>query len=115
MSVDEKKGKSLTWEEKDRLVDEMRRSGLTQRAWCDGRGIHLRTLRHWIHERNLRERKESSPQPVAWLAVNGKSQTTKTESAGPLEVKIGAFAVRVSPGFDPATFADVCRALSNLC
>ena len=48
MSAEEKKGKSLTQEEKDRLVDEMRHSGQTQQAWCDERGIRLRTLRHWI-------------------------------------------------------------------
>ena len=115
MSVDEKKVKSLTWEEKDRLVEEMRRSGLTQQEWCDGRGIRLRTLRHWIHERNRREREEKSPQPVAWLAINEKSPTMKTEPAGALEVKIGVFTVRVSPGFDPAMFESACRTLSKLC
>ena len=92
MSIEEGKGKSLTQEE-----------------WCDAQGIRLRTLRHWIHERNRREREESSPQPVSWLAVNEKSQTIKTESAGALEVKIGVFTVRVSPGFDSAMFESVWR------
>ena len=116
MSVEEVKVKSLTREDKDRLVEEARNSGQTQKERCTSRGIRLRTLRSWICTKNRREKKAGrSAVPVAWFEVNERADTRAIRPCTAMEVCIGLCVVRVSFGFDRALFADVCRTLSELC
>ena len=120
MSVEEVKGKDPTREEKDRLVEESRSSGQTQKEWCTSHGIRLRTLRSWICDKNRRERETPESQdPVTWIEAGVSERSRKTNpqvfNSCTVEVCIGPFVVRVSSGFDRAMFADICRTLSELC
>lgn len=118
MSTEGRDGKKLSREEKDRLVEEARASMQTQKEWCAERGIRLRTLRHWVCDKNRREKKaEPTAESVTWLEINAISQKREGQAFGPspLEVHIGVYEVRVFPNFDRTLFADVCRTLSELC
>jgi hypothetical protein len=107
------RAKGKTSAEWSRLISEQRSSGETQKAWCTARGISLRTFRDWAY---MLKREEAGT-AVDWLELENQDALPGRcpPPSGFIEIFIGPCTVRVTPGFDRALFADVCKSLGELC
>lgn len=96
-------------------VEEWRSSGETATAFCEERGLKLRSLRYWSG-RMRREAGQALNETVAAHQVRIARVRTKRERAGaeetvvaavPIRVRVGEMAIEVVPGFDEETLARV--------
>lgn len=101
--------------ERARLVAEQHSSGKTQIAWCADHGISTKTFRRW--ERGIKGEEVEGNCAVNWIELNGCNSTHGLISVPDtvIEVLVGAYTVRVKPGFDRETMSDVCRMLGEIC
>jgi len=104
-----------TREEWARLAQEMRSSGMTQKAWSEAYGINLSSMRNSIKRRKKSEEQIASlneaETPVKWIEAIGAASNT---DRAVIEVMTGGYVIKVSAGFDRVTFIDICKALTAL-
>jgi hypothetical protein len=115
-----RRAKMRTSSEWARLEEEMRSSGMTQKAWCEANGINLGSIRNSIKRRKTRKEQITSHNetgiPVKWIeAILAVSKDTASNTApAVIEVMTGRYVIKVSAGFDRMTFIDICEALAAL-
>jgi hypothetical protein len=104
-----------TANERAGLVAEQRSSGKTQIAWCEDHGISIRTFSRWAL--GVKGREIEDNRAVDWVELNGFNSTPSLSSVSNavIEILVGAYTVRVKPGFDRETMSDVCRMLVEIC
>ena len=103
-----------------KLENEMRSSGMTQKAWCEAYGINLSSMRNSI--KRIKKTKEQITSlketgiPVKWIeAIPAVSKDTDSNAVPTfIEVMTGRYVIKVSAGFDRVTFIDICKALTAL-
>ena len=109
--------KRSEWE---RLEEEMRSSGMTQKAWSEAYGINLSSMRNSIkRRRNCIEQKISPKETdnrMKWIeAIPAVSKNNPSYTAPAcIEVMTGRYVIKVCAGFDRMTFIDICKALTAL-
>lgn len=95
-------------EQQAALVVECRASGMTAKAWCEGKGIEYRQYLTWATRLN----RESQPGPQLWADVT----ITKDECAiSEIRLNCGKWTICVGTGFSPALLADVLRVVDDVC
>jgi transposase-like protein len=101
--------------ERARLVAEQHSSGKTQIAWCEEHGISTKTFRRWVL--GAKGREVESNRAADWVELNGCNLTPDLSSVSNevIEILVGAYIVRVKPGFDRVMFSDICGILAGLC
>jgi hypothetical protein len=101
--------------ERAELVAEQRSSGKTQIAWCAEHGINTKTFRRW--EQSIKGGEAEGNRAVNWVELNGCNSASGLISVSDtvIEILVGAYTVRVKPGFDRETMSDVCRMLGEIC
>jgi hypothetical protein len=106
---------SRTAIERARLVAEQRSSGKTQIAWCEERGISRKTFSRWSC--CVRRGKYEDRSAVDWMEVDGRDLTPGLSSVtnADIEILVGAYTVRVKPGFDREAMLDICGMLGKIC
>ncbi len=82
------------WKER---LDDLKASGLTQKAWCQENQIPQSTLRYWI--RKLKS--EASAVPSSWLQLDPARQTM-TIPDSEIIVQRAGIRIILSPASDPA-------------
>ena len=92
-------GRRRSREEADRLAAEYEASGLSQREFCDQRGVPLKTFARYL-ARYRREQAGESRLPQ-WVAVEVAAK--HGDSAGLSVVLAGGRRIEVQPGFDAET------------
>ncbi len=93
--------KTKLWEER---VADFLSSGLTQKAWCEEKGIPGHQLGYWL-------RKHKSKKPTnRWVNL----PASHVVGSG-VSLKLGKVVLEVEPGFDEQTFVSVLRALMAAC
>lgn len=97
-------------EEAKQLAAEFAASGLTQRAFCERRGVALNTLARYV--KRYRERPAESDGGARWVAVEVAEHGTA--GSGLLVVLGGGRRVEVGRGFDAATLRQLVTALEGL-
>jgi hypothetical protein len=99
--------------ERARLVAEQHSSGKTQKAWCEEYEINTKTFRRWV----LGGREVQSDRAADWMELTGRDSTPGLISVSDVvtEILVGAYTVRVKPGFDREAMLDVCRMLGEIC
>jgi hypothetical protein len=103
-----------TTEERVRLVAEQHMSGKTRKAWCEERGINIRTFSNWV--RKSRDGTDDTS-TVDWVELNSDSASPESDCvrASDIEISAGPYTIRVKPGFDSRMLSDICRTLCELC
>jgi hypothetical protein len=108
-----------------RRVASWRASGLTSRAFCEGRPFSAGALRHWAYLLRQRETAVAAA-PAAVRLVRVERATDVVESSPPesdgaasarsesmMTIELGAARVLVPAGFDPATLRAALDALGD--
>jgi hypothetical protein len=98
------------------LLARQRSSGKKPKAWCDEHGINLKTFHNWLYK--LKREKHDNVNVMHWVELKDKETSPasfETVSSPVIEVSVGSYTVKVKAGFDPKTFSDICRSLSELC
>ena len=96
---EQRSGRRRSREEADRLAAECEASGLSQREFCDQRGVPLKTLTRYV-ARYRRERAGENQMP-RWVAVE-----VAAKPGDPAELSIvlaGGRRIEVRPGFHAET------------
>lgn len=96
--------KSKVWEE--RIADFLS-SELTQKAWCEEKGIPNHQLAYWLRKYRT---KNMEPPIGRWVSL----PTSEVACSG-VSLKLGEIVLEIEPGFDEQTFASVLRALMAVC
>lgn len=97
--------KSREWEER---VVRFKESGQKMAKWCAAHGIKENSLRYWIQKLDPVETVS-----FEWMAVEVDEHIDPSKNS--LVVNVGQTTIEVTPGFNPALFADVVRILKTLC
>lgn len=104
------------------IVGQFERSGLTQEAYAEQRGIPVGTLRSWIYrlrrERHDAARAESTPILPVRVITSTAPLARQPDDAGPaaIEVAVGtALTVRFPMGTAPTLIAEIVALLHERC
>ncbi|MGC9451680.1 MAG: IS66 family insertion sequence element accessory protein TnpA [Oceanipulchritudo sp.] len=88
--------------EADKLLADYRASGLTQKRWCQERGIGIASLRYWLK----RERGEANGYSLVPVELEGRPC-----GAGVLDLQVSGLDLRVGAGSDLRALAVLLREL----
>jgi transposase-like protein len=94
-------------------INDYRASGERAAAWCERHRVTPKQLYYWMAKLKKADQQTPSASGPRWVALSVE-ETTGVE-ASPILVRVGAIAVEVRAGFEPAVFADVVRTLKTLC
>lgn len=101
------------WSER---VEAWRSSGLTSKAFCEGKDFTAGGLRHWAYRlRQTRPRKQGTlPVRVAKVVPVPRPAPVPEPAppSAPLVLEVGGVRIAVRPGFDRPTLAAVVDVLS---
>ena len=86
-----------------------RRSGLSQREYCDRHGLVKRTMSHWVWRLKAVEL-EQVEQPMVELAAPAGEPFASDEPAA-IELEIGRYLLRLRPGIDSTHLREVIEVL----
>jgi hypothetical protein len=97
------------------IIGQFERSGLTQEAFAEQRGIPVSTLRAWIYK--LRRATEEAPVlPVAVIASTAPTARQQQLEAVAIEVELpDAVRVRFPPDTAASVIADVVALVRSRC
>jgi len=96
-----------TQQEKSELVSSYRRSGSTQKAWCDEHDISMKTLHNWI---SANSGEQLSPQ--SWVPVE---ITPEEKPSCCVTLQIGKCKIDVSAATDKKLLSEVLEMLVLIC
>lgn len=102
---DEKKRKGVRDRrrgETDKLLGDYRASGLTQKLWCEERGIALASLRYWLK----REREEAKGYSLVPVELEGRRGGN-----GRLDLQVNGVELQVGAGSDLRALAVLLKEL----
>lgn len=88
-------------------------SGERAAAWCERHQVSPKQLYYWMAKLKKADQQAPSAGGPRWVALSVEEATTV--QATPILVRVGAIAVEVRAGFEPAVFAEVVRTLKALC
>ena len=93
-------------------IDDLVRSGLSVRAWCERNGVTRNQTRYW--QRQFAER-DSDPDTSngQWLPVEIIDHIPSPSRTSRLTVRIAGAAIDIEPGFDPVLLRSVVSALGS--
>ena len=100
-------------DERQRLVDECRSSGLTAKAWCEQKGVPYRKYVGIATQVNRNGKAEGGKQ--RWVALEPPGKARVEERADEICLEYGKWRIRIGSGASPALFVDVLRAVSASC
>jgi len=95
-------------EEADRLAAEFAASGLTQREFCEGRGVALKSLARYLK----RYREQTVAAEPHWMTV--EVTTPETLDSGLRVALRGGRRIELDRGFDAATLRRLVVSLEEL-
>jgi transposase-like protein len=97
------------------IIQQYERSGLTQEAFADERGIPVGTIRSWIYKLR-REREEAPVLPVRVIASPAPTARRPDEEVSAIEVDVGdVVRVRLPSSTPPAAVAELVALLRARC
>lgn len=99
-----------TYTEDQRIayLQEWQKSGLTQRAYCEQRGLGLRTFNNWKTSR-MPGVQSTSRKSEEFIKM--KPAVVRTELATAIGISIGRYKITVEGTFEPAVLAEVLTVL----
>jgi hypothetical protein len=100
------------YDEQNALVNNWRRSGLSKSEWCERHSITGYDLRQWIAKDKSNIVQENVH--TEWVSVKQENQVETLPSIKMIEIKIGAFSVRIGEEFSRSALSAVCQELSRL-
>ncbi|WP_406567202.1 IS66 family insertion sequence element accessory protein TnpA [Heliophilum fasciatum] len=86
-------------------------SGQRLPRWCEENNVKPYQLRYWLQKTEA----TSESGPTHWLSVNVAPWTKEERSDASMVVRVGPATIEVHDGFDPVLFAQVAKALAELC
>ena len=103
-------------EEWRRRVEEFRASGRSVAAWCADQGIKPHQMYYWLKRFPTTDEVVVGHVETQWLPVHVSDDCSRPAVGNSgLLVRVGDAVVEVNPDFNPRLFADVVRALIELC
>ena len=105
-------------------VAEWKASGLTSKAYCEGKPFTAGGLRHWAHRLRQQEQRKTQQPPVRLARVvrkagpqsreaeRGRSAVEHTTVPAALAIECGSMRVSVAPGFDRELLAAVLEVVA---
>ncbi len=93
------------------LVDQYRKSGMTQNDWCNENNIKQSTLGTWISKEN----KKNNVVNQKWIEATPAPKVQNKSVSKFIEVKIGDFTITLVEDFNKEMFVEVAKELQKLC
>jgi len=104
-------GKAATKLKKwEKLINEMIRSGKTERQWCRENNIHYNTMRRWALKLSQSEEVPSG----VFIKVKEKKEAPLIEVNANIKIQMGKFAIEVPAGFQKMVLSEICEVLVAL-
>ena len=96
------------------IGERQRKSGLSQRVWCERNGVNYQTYVKRIAE--VRAAAAQKPEPVGteWVELSPAAKKPAVV-AERFRIKIGTFRVVVPSAFEEAALKRICKALCEIC
>ena len=113
-----RKRSEAEWEE---LVGEQVESGMTQKAWCEMKGLNVHTFADRAHRMRKAAAGGAAESKVGggkgWVELKARpaAQAGQFSPASGIGVEIGKFRIAVTGNFEERAFKRVCLALSEIC
>jgi len=101
----------------DRHVQEYKKSGMSQQAYCFEKGLKPRSLQYHLRKsRNVGLEKSKSLEKFnGWLPMTIVDEPSKPSSPGGVRLQISKITIETDQGFNPANLAQVLRAIGVIC
>lgn len=110
MDEQQRSGRRRSREEADRLAAECEASGLSQREFCEQRGVPLKTLVRYLGR--YRRQQGGANQRPRWVGVE---VVAKRQDAAELSIVLACgHRIEVRPGFDAETLRRLVAALERV-
>lgn len=93
------------------LIDQYRKSGMTQKDWCNENNIKQSTLGTRISNEN----KMNNVVNQKCIEATPAPKIQKKSVSKFIEVKIGDFTITLKEDFDKEVFVEVAKELQKLC
>ena len=106
-----RRGRYRSPAEADELAAEFEASGLTQRAFCELRGVPVKTLARYV--KRYRQQQAQAEGAPRWVAVEVAESEPGAGGSGLSVVLGGGRRIEVGRGFDAATLRQLVTALER--
>jgi transposase-like protein len=99
------------YKNRQELVEQYFKSGMTQKDWCNENNIKQSTLGTWISKEN----KTNKVVNQKWIEATSALTVQKKSMSKFIEVKIGDFTISLTENFNKDVFVEVAKELQKLC
>ena len=99
------------YDNRQELVEQYLKSGMTQRDWCNENNIKQSTLATWISK----EKKTSKVADQKWIEAKLTPKAEEELVSKYIDVKIGEFTISLTEDFNKEMFVEVAKELQKLC
>ena len=103
----------MSKEEKEKLIEECRSSGMSAKAWCESKGIDYRQYVGWASRYNRAVKKAKEVQ--RWAAVELSKEPVEKKKTEEIRLECGKWRICIGNDFKPSLLADILRAVSAVC
>lgn len=94
-------------------IDEWKRSGLSQRRYCEERQVSLSTFQWWRTRLRAPEHETPEHSALVELSVPGRGTGGSDEHAPAIRIAVGTYSVSVPIGFSAPELARVLNVLDG--
>lgn len=97
-----------------RELASFRSSGLSQRAWCEERGVSFSRLRYWAQQLEVSSEQDTTISMPSMVAVRVQDESAAAEMESSIELEVeGLFVLRIPPEFARSTLSAVVGLLKR--
>lgn len=93
-----------TKEEKQKLVSEFKKSGLSKVQWCQNNNIPVSTFNGWIFPKN-----QKAKEKCKFVEINIPTDKTNTIKIEPISIEYKDFKVNIPQNIDSATVSEILK------
>ena len=104
----------MSKEEKHKLIEECRGSGMSAKAWCASKGIDYRSYVGWATRYN-RVAKAKPTDKQRWVALELPKDATPAIEPPEIHLECGRWKISVGDGTSLQLLMNVLRAVSAVC
>lgn len=102
-----------TKDQKKKLIEDYRSSGLTQKVWCEKNNIKIFTLRYWLRHEDTNSAPKQSTQPISWVEI--KPPSSNQYASGSVKVSVKDFTIVLGGALEMQMLKDILRVMKEIC
>lgn len=96
----------ITKEEKQKLVSEFKKSGLSKVQWCQNNNIPVSTFNGWIFPNN-----QKTKEKCKFVEINIPTNETNTIKTESISIEYKDFRINIPQNIDSATLLEILKGI----